>query len=93
LAEVVDVLAGRGEVYVDGGIRSGVDVLRALALGANAVLVGRPVLWGLAVGGAATAGYVLAELREQLRHMMALCGVTEIADISRDLVQGMHQSP
>ena len=59
LADVVDAVAARAEVYVDGGVRSGVDVLRALALGATAVLLGRPVLWGLAVDGEAGAREVL----------------------------------
>ena len=52
LPEIVDAVAGRAEVYVDGGIRAGTDVVKALALGARAVMVGRPVLWGLAVDGA-----------------------------------------
>ena len=55
LPDVVDAVAGHAEVYVDGGIRSGVDVVKALALGARAVMVGRPVLWGLCVDGAAGA--------------------------------------
>ena len=88
LPEVVDALAGRAEVYVDGGIRSGGDVFRALALGADAVLVGRPVLWGLAVGGAALAATVLDELQVQLERTMALCGLPQVRDISRDLVWG-----
>src|SRR5437660_4744263 len=52
LPEIVEAVAGRCEVYMDGGIRRGTDILKALALGARAVLVGRPILWGLAVDGA-----------------------------------------
>ena len=79
-------MAGAAEVYVDGGVRHGVDVLRALALGARAVLVGRPVVYGLAVGGADGVRAVLDELRDELARAMALCGVTSVADIDRDLV-------
>ena len=59
LPEIVEAVAGRCEVYFDGGIRRGTDILKALALGARAVLVGRPVLWGLAVNGADGAYHVL----------------------------------
>jgi 4-hydroxymandelate oxidase len=86
LPEVVEAVAGRGEVYVDGGIRRGVDVLRALALGARAVMIGRPVLWGLACGGAAGVGAVLESLEEQLREAAALAGVAAVAEITPDLV-------
>jgi 4-hydroxymandelate oxidase len=86
LPDVVEAVAGAAEVYVDGGVRHGVDVLRALALGARAVLVGRPVVYGLAVGGADGVRAVLDELRDELARAMALCGVTSVADIGRDLV-------
>ena len=86
LAEVVDAVAGRAEVYVDGGVRSGVDVLRALALGATAVLLGRPVLWGLAVGGEAGAREVLDTFRAELARTMAFCGARTIADLRPNLV-------
>jgi 4-hydroxymandelate oxidase len=86
LPEVVEAVAGRGEVYVDGGIRRGVDVLRALALGARAVMIGRPVLWGLACGGAAGVGAVLGSLEEQLREAAALAGAATVAEITSDLV-------
>ncbi len=86
LPEVVEVVAGRGEVYVDGGIRRGVDVLRALALGARAVMIGRPVLWGLACGGAAGVGAVLGSFEEQLREAAALAGVAAVSEITPDLV-------
>jgi isopentenyl diphosphate isomerase/L-lactate dehydrogenase-like FMN-dependent dehydrogenase len=74
LAEVVDAVAGRALVLVDGGVRRGVDVAIALALGADAVLIGRPALWGLAVGGEAGALRVLELLREELELTLALCG-------------------
>ena len=88
LGGVVDAVAGRVPVLVDGGIRSGSDMLRALALGADAVLVGRPVLWGLAVGGADGAGEVLGELIDELVRAMTLCGVTAVTEIDRSLVFG-----
>jgi isopentenyl diphosphate isomerase/L-lactate dehydrogenase-like FMN-dependent dehydrogenase len=73
-------------LLVDGGIRSGVDVLRALALGASAVLVGRPFLWGLAVEGQAGIEAVFTELRDELARAMALCGSRTIGEIDRSLV-------
>jgi 4-hydroxymandelate oxidase len=88
LAEVAAAVGGRAEVYVDGGVRRGTDVVKALALGARAVLVGRPVLWGLAVGGAAGVERVLSGLAGELRLAMALCGATGVGELSRDLVAG-----
>jgi 4-hydroxymandelate oxidase len=70
------------EVYVDGGLRSGEDVLTALALGARAVFVGRPVLWSLACGGADGVHDLLAGLTDSLRHAMALAGAPSLADIA-----------
>jgi 4-hydroxymandelate oxidase len=86
LPEIVDALAGRIETYVDGGIRRGTDVVKALALGARAVLVGRPVLWGLAVNGEAGVREVLELLRRELSDAMALCGCTRIGQIGRGLI-------
>lgn len=90
LPEVADALAARGheiEVLMDGGIRRGTDVLKALALGARAVLVGRPVLWGLAAGGEAGAALALRLLRDELDLAMALAGTPRLADVTRDLVR------
>jgi 4-hydroxymandelate oxidase len=86
LPEVVSAVAGRVEVYVDGGIRRGTDVLKALALGARAVLVGRPVLWGLATSGAAGAQGVVEHLGEELAQVMALAGARDVDDVTPDLV-------
>jgi 4-hydroxymandelate oxidase len=80
-------VAGRAEVLMDGGIRWGTDVLKALALGARAVLVGRPVLWGLAADGQAGVGAVLEILRAELARAMALAGCPTLACIDRDLVR------
>lgn len=87
LPEAVDAVAGRVPVLVDGGIRRGVDVAIALALGADAVLVGRPALWGLAVGGETGARRVLELLREELELTLALCGCASPAELSRNHVQ------
>lgn len=90
LPEISDALKSRGhwmEVLVDGGVRRGTDVLKALALGARAVLVGRPVLWGLAADGEAGAAWVLRHLRDELDLAMALAGAPTLADITRDLVR------
>lgn len=86
LEEVVHAVAGRAEVYVDGGIRRGTDVLKALALGARAVLLGRPAVWGLAVGGAEGVERLLGLLRDELDLAMALAGCCSVADVTRDLV-------
>jgi 4-hydroxymandelate oxidase len=90
LPEVVDALAAHGhslEVLMDGGVRRGTDVLKAVALGARAVLVGRPVLWGLAADGEAGAASVLRLLRDELDLAMALAGAPTVADITRDLTR------
>jgi 4-hydroxymandelate oxidase len=86
LPEVVEAVAGRAEVFVDGGVRRGVDVVRALALGARAVLVGRPVLWALATGGADGVARLLRTLRAELELAMALCGAARVEEITDDLV-------
>ena len=85
LEEVVTAVDGRCEVLVDGGIRRGVDILKALSLGAKAVLVGRPVLWGLSVAGAVGVAHILEILKDELDLAMALSGCTCLADIDRDL--------
>jgi isopentenyl diphosphate isomerase/L-lactate dehydrogenase-like FMN-dependent dehydrogenase len=87
LPEVVDAVDGRGTVLVDGGIRRGVDVAVALALGADAVLVGRAPLWGLAAAGSAGAGHVLGLLRDELELALALCGCASPGELSRAHVQ------
>lgn len=86
LPEVVEAVDDRVEVLVDGGIRSGGDVLRALALGARAVLIGRPVLWGLTLGGAAGATRVLGLLREELEVLMAMVGARNLDEIDATTV-------
>jgi len=86
LPEVVDAVSGRAEVLLDGGVRRGTDVIKAIALGARAVLVGRPVVWGLAAAGESGARRVLELLRAEVDQAMALCGCPTVGDISRDLV-------
>ena len=80
LPYVVDAVSGLCEVYVDGGIRRGSDVLKAIALGARAVLIGRPILWGLCVGGEEGAINVLEILRRELDEAMLLCGCTKLGE-------------
>lgn len=86
LPEVADAMAGEGTLLVDGGIRRGTDVLKALAMGARAVLLGRPLLWGLAVGGEDGAAHVLQLLREEVDLAFALAGVRSPAEATRDLI-------
>jgi 4-hydroxymandelate oxidase len=86
LPEVVEAVAGRAEVLMDGGIRRGTDILKALALGARAVQVGRPVLWGLAVDGEAGVRHVLELLRTEFDLALAMCGCQNVAEITHDLI-------
>lgn len=86
LSKVVEAVDGKVEVFVDGGIRRGTDILKALALGAKAVFVGRPVLWGLADSGADGVGKVLDILRTEFDLAMALSGCKTLADINPDLL-------
>jgi 4-hydroxymandelate oxidase len=86
LPEVVDAVQGRAEVYVDGGIRRGVHVLAALALGATATLIGRSAVFGLALDGAAGVAGVLEQFRSELEIAMASCGVASLAEVGPDLV-------
>jgi 4-hydroxymandelate oxidase len=81
LPHVVEAAGDLCEIYVDGGIRRGSDVLKAIALGARAVLVGRPILWGLCVAGEEGALQVLEILRRELDEAMLLCGCTKLSDI------------
>lgn len=86
LPEVVEAVDGRLPVLMDGGVRRGTDVLKALALGATAVMVGRPAAWGLAAEGEDGVAGVLGILRGEVENAMALTGCGEIADVGRDLV-------
>jgi 4-hydroxymandelate oxidase len=86
LPEVVAAVAGRGEVYVDSGVRRGSDILKAFALGARAVLIGRPVIWGLAVDGANGVRDVLLHLTSDLKRVMMLAGVPRLGDATPDLI-------
>jgi 4-hydroxymandelate oxidase len=87
LPDVVEAVGDRCEIYVDGGIRRGSDVLKAIAVGARAVLVGRPILWGLAVAGENGAANVLEILRRELDEAMLLCGCTTLSDIDDSLLR------
>jgi len=86
LPEVVAAVGGQAPVLVDGGLRSGLDVLCALALGADAVLLGRPVLWALAAGGADAVESCLRAMTEDLSHVMGLAGARSLDEVTRDLV-------
>jgi isopentenyl diphosphate isomerase/L-lactate dehydrogenase-like FMN-dependent dehydrogenase len=86
LPEIVDKIGGRIPILMDGGIRRGTDVLKALALGAAAVAIGRPYLWGLAAAGEAGVARVLEMLRSELELAMALSGAPSVGAISRALV-------
>ena len=86
LPPIVEAVAGRLEIYLDSGIRRGTDVLKALALGARAAIIGRPVHWALGVGGEQGLLRLLTIMNSELLSAMALCGVTSIADVNSSLV-------
>jgi 4-hydroxymandelate oxidase len=94
LPEVVEAVGAKNpavEVYLDGGVRRGTDVIKAVALGARAVLLGRPVLWGLACDGRAGVQRVLELVRAELDLAMALAGTPTLAEVTGDLV--MRRGP
>src|SRR5262245_23841456 len=86
LPAIVAAVEGRIPVLIDGGVRRGVDVAKALALGASACLIGRPQLWGVSVAGEAGVRHVLDIYRRELDRVMGLCGVARVTDIGRDLL-------
>ncbi|KAJ8290551.1 hypothetical protein GJAV_G00014380 [Gymnothorax javanicus] len=87
LPEIVEAVEGKVEVFLDGGVRRGTDVLKALALGARAVFVGRPILWGLACGGDKGVGDILQMLREELRLALALAGCRSLKEVDKSVVR------
>ena len=88
LPEVVQAVGTQTEVLVDGGVRRGTDILKALALGAKAIMVGRPILWGLAVDGQTGVERILEILTHEFHVAMALCGCRSLEDIESDLIYG-----
>lgn len=86
LPAIVDAVGDDLEVYADSGIRNGADVLRALALGARSVLIGRPTLWGLAAGGAEGVERILRLLQAELAEVMAITGARTVAEIDRSVL-------
>ena len=91
LASVVDAVAGKVPVLIDGSFRRGTDIVKALALGARAVLVVRPVLWGLAAYGSDGVRTVLQMLQSETGRTMGLCGKPTIADLDRNLVRTVRR--
>ncbi len=86
LPAVAEAVGDGGEVLLDGGVRRGIDVVKALALGARAVLIGRPVLWALAAGGVPGVGAALTMLAAETREAMTLCGARSVAELGPDLL-------
>lgn len=88
LPEIVEAVSGKCSILVDSGVRSGLDILRALALGADGVLIGRPILWGLALGGEAGVSEALSFLAEELRDALMLSGCRTLADAAELATSG-----
>lgn len=86
LPQIVDMVGGRCEVWMDGGIRSGQDVLRALALGADGTMIGRAFLYGLAAGGKTGVQQVLQIIQKELDLTMAFCGRRALGEVDRDIL-------
>ncbi len=86
LPAIIEAVAGRAEVYLDGGIRRGTDVVKALARGAQAILLGRPVAYGLAAGGEAGVTTVLGQLVAETENALALCGCRTLSEVSGELL-------
>ena len=86
LSDILEAVDSRIEVLIDGGIRRGTDVVKAIALGANAVGVGRPIIWGLAVDGEQGVKQILDILRRDFELTMRLCGCTSVHEIKEDLI-------
>lgn len=92
LGPVATAVKGRTTIMVDGGVRRGIDVLKALACGAEAVLIGRPVLWGLATSGMQGVLDVFTMLRRELENAMVLCGCRSIRKVTHDLLAPEQES-
>ncbi|XP_071869385.1 hydroxyacid oxidase [Bombus fervidus] len=90
LSEIAEAVNGRIEIYMDGGVRQGIDVFKALALGAKMVFVARPMLWGLSYGGEEGARAVLEVFRKEIDVTFALTGCASVQDVKKDMVQ--HES-
>jgi isopentenyl diphosphate isomerase/L-lactate dehydrogenase-like FMN-dependent dehydrogenase len=84
LRAAVDTVAGRVPVLLDSGVRRGIDIFRALAVGATAVGIGRPALWGLAAGGSLGVKSVYVQLATELKAAMLLSGVGKVTNLNRD---------
>ncbi len=91
LPEVARAAGGKVEVYLDGGIRRGTDVVKALALGANAVMLGRPLFWGLAYAGDQGVAHMLDILRDEVETTMVMCGKGRVEDIGPDLIDRLPE--
>ena len=92
LPDIIAAVDGKAEVLLDGGIRRGTDILKALAYGAKAVLIGRPVLWGLAVAGKIGVSHIISLLQDELNLAMALSGCASLGDIDSSLVSQLPKN-
>jgi 4-hydroxymandelate oxidase len=86
LPQIAEAVGDKLEILIDGGIRRGTDILKALALGAKAVLIGRPIIWGLSAQGSTGVYNILQSLQYELKSAMTFCGCKKLKDITSDLV-------
>ena len=87
LPGIVEAVDGKAQIIIDGGFRRGTDIIKALALGANIVALGRPMLWGLAADGAAGVNRTIELFREELETNLALCGQSSVRNLEPNLIQ------
>ena len=90
LPAIAHTVAGRVPIVLDGGVRRGTDIVKAVALGASAVAIGRPVLWALAVSGSEGVVQLLQLLQSELEHALILCGCGRLSDLDRSFVRALH---
>ena len=88
LPEIADAVKGKLMILVDGGIRTGLDVFKAIALGADAVLIGRPIVTMIYGGGSEGIAVYVNKLKAELKDTMSMCGAHSLSEISRDMIYG-----
>jgi 4-hydroxymandelate oxidase len=93
LPEIAEAVCGRCEIYVDGGVRRGIDVVKAIALGARAVWIGRPYVWGLAVGGEVGVAQALETMRRELKTALALLGQSSLGALDASVLRRIGRGP
>ena len=93
MVKIADRVNGRAEILLDGGIRRGADVVKALCLGATAVGIGRPTLYGLGAAGSAGVEHILEIFRQEIARTLTLLGVTDVSELNRSMLTRVEPYP